>query len=256
MQYSIYGYKSSNVLYSRQHNSVPVDRIKLNKKKIETPNFVQRCIFVCWTTFYYYLYLKKCHFRSQKLPFFLQLAEKCRILPPLLNRILWMLLCIGKNISEASSHLQLLPDLLERVVCFAQLFWASEKSFTPGGILADDCMGLVQKRHTHLYACQTKAFVLGCWNFISSIQKYPSFQRHQPQGRSFPQTKDMYVETLEPHRVGDCTNTFANPSLVQTVQKTSETQARACTLGWIKFLETIASHGTCSECVETLQKWQ
>ena len=218
MQYSIYGYKSSNVLYSRQHNSVPVDRIKLNKKEIETPNFVQRCIFVCWTTFYYYLYLKKCHFRSQKLPFFLQLAEKCRILPPLLNRILWMLLCIGKNISEASSHLQLLPNLLERVVCFAQLFWASEKSFTPGGILADDCMGLVQKRHTHLYACQTKAFVLGCWNFISSIPKYPSFQHHQPQGRSFPQTKDMYVETLEPNRVGDCTNTFANLSLVQTVQ--------------------------------------
>ena len=140
MQYSIYGYKSSNVLYSRQHNSVPVDRIKLNKKEIETPNFVQRCIFVCWTTFYYYLYLKKWHFRSQKLPFFLQLAEKCRILPPLLNRILWMLLCIGKNISEASSHLQLLPELLERDVGFPQL----------------NCSSLVSLRkrlHTRWHAC-------------------------------------------------------------------------------------------------------
>ena len=29
-----------------------------------------------------------------------------------------------------------------------------------------------------------------------------------------------------------------------------------CTVGWIKFLETVASHGACSECVETLQKWQ
>ena len=27
-----------------------------------------------------------------------------------------------------------------------------------------------------------------------------------------------------------------------------------CTVGWIKFLETVASHGACSECVETLQK--
>ena len=104
---------------------------KVIKKEIETPNLVQRCIFVCWTTFYFYLYLKKCHLHSQILHFLLQLVEKCCILPPLLNRVLWMLLCIGQNISEASSHLQLLPDLLERDDGFPQLNCSSLLSFEP-----------------------------------------------------------------------------------------------------------------------------
>ena len=68
-----------------------------------------------------------------------------------------MLLCIGQNISEASSHLQLLPDLLERDDGFPQLNCSSllsfepqkKASFLPGGMLAVHCMGLVRKRHTH-----------------------------------------------------------------------------------------------------------
>ena len=54
-----------------------------------------------------------------------------------------MLLCIGQNISEASSHLQLLPDLLERDDGFPQLncssllsFEPQKKGFLPGGMLA------------------------------------------------------------------------------------------------------------------------
>ena len=36
----------------------------------------------------------------------------------------------------------------------------------------------------------------------------------------------------------------------------TDTQNAACAKGWIKFSETVALHGACSECVETLQKWQ
>ena len=83
---------------------------------------------------------QKCHLHSKKLHFLFQLAEKCCILPPLLNRVLWMLLCIGQNICEASSHLQLLPELLERDVGFPQL----------------NCSSLVSLRkrlHTRWHAC-------------------------------------------------------------------------------------------------------
>ena len=133
----------------------------------------------------------------------------------------------------SSLALQLLPDLLKRDVGFPQLFWASEKGFTPGGILAVHCMGLVRKRPTHLYACQTKSFCLRTLTFLSSIQKYPSFQRHRPSGRSFAQTKDMLCTSKHRHRIVSAT-------VMLTLVQRPEANINPCS-------ETSANINTCSE---------
>jgi hypothetical protein len=86
---------------------VPVDRKKLNKRVKN--NFF---CFLSKSTYDIFTYISHTY----------TLAGRPRILPPLLNRVLWMLLCICQNISEAPfTHLHLFPDLLERDVGLPQL---------------------------------------------------------------------------------------------------------------------------------------